>query len=376
MIQDQLNIRPLKIMIATPGGRLGQGGIDRMMMSLHDELQKEAAQGGEPGCKVEATFVPTRGTGHIAFSPLYLLAFCIRMIFERLCGQLDVVHINLASEGSTYRKLIIAAFARLMKIPYVIHLHGAEYMIFWSDRDSFINRQIKMMFERAGGIIVLGRAWRDFVLRKAPAVSERVFIIPNATAAPDRAHVGGGDKVHIIFLGRVGERKGVPQLCEALADMKDMSGWKATIAGDGEVDWLRQHLRKLQLEDRVAVSGWQGPEEVGHLLSNADILALPSFAENLPVSVIEAMAEGLAIVATPVGAVEDIIKNEDNGLLIQPGDVAALRGALQRLLDDPLLRKRLGDCARQTHRQRLDLPHYVHDICSVWMSISQSAHDR
>ena len=363
MIQRLEADRSLKVMIATPGGRLGQGGIDRIMMSLHDELARQAAH---DGLKIEARFVQTRGNGHIVLSPLYLIGFCLRMVLARLLGQLDLVHINLASEGSTYRKLVIAALARLLSIPYVLHLHGAEYMIFWSERDSFINRQIRTMFEKASRIIVLGRPWREFVRRKVPEAADRIVIVPNATKAPTQPHMGGGDKVHILFLGRIGERKGVPQLCDALGDMKDLSGWKATLAGDGENEWLHQCLKQLQLEDRVAAPGWQGPEDVARLLSEADILVLPSFAENLPVSVIEGMAEGLAIVATPVGAIEDIITHEQNGLLVPPGDVVSLRTALERLLRDPQLRQGLGEAARETHRRQLDLPHYARNICSVW----------
>src|SRR5690606_38241464 len=99
---------------------------------------------------------------------------------------------------------------------------------------------------------------------------------------------------------------------------------RATIAGDGDVEEMRTKAAGLGIAGRVAFPGWVGPAEVAELIASADILALPSFAENLPVSVIEGMADGLAVVATPVGAVEDILTSEKSGLLVPPGDVDAL----------------------------------------------------
>ncbi|TIY10986.1 MAG: glycosyltransferase family 4 protein, partial [Mesorhizobium sp.] len=119
--------------------------------------------------------------------------------------------------------------------------------------------------------------------------------------------------------------------------------------------------------------GWVGPDEVASLIASADILVLPSFAENLPVSVIEGMAAGLAVVTTPVGAVEDIITNEESGLLVPPGDVAALTEALTRLVENPALRARLGAAAMAVHRDRLDLAPFVGAICEVWRSVASKA---
>jgi glycosyltransferase involved in cell wall biosynthesis len=288
------------------------------------------------------------------------------MLAARIAGRADVVHINLSVHGSTYRKLVIARCARLFGIPYVLQLHGAEYQTFWGEDRSFMNRQIRQMFERASRVVVLGRIWRDFIARRAPGAAKNIVIVPNATEIPSLAHVGGGDSVHILFLGRIGDRKGVPQLCDALSRMKSITGWRATIAGDGEVEKMRTKTTALGLAERVAFPGWVGPGEVAGLIASADILVLPSFAENLPVSVIEGMADGLAVVTTPVGAVEDILTSEQSGLLVPPGDVDALTEALTRLVEDPALRARLGAAAKMVHRERLELSPFATALRHVW----------
>ncbi|HEY4202425.1 MAG TPA: glycosyltransferase family 4 protein [Devosiaceae bacterium] len=352
--------RNIHVLITTPSGVTGRGGIDRVMGSLKAELERQGP------CDVEASFASTRGTGYVALSLFHTLRFCFKMLFGRLFGRVDVVHINVSSNGSTYRKMVIAWWARLLRIPYVLHLHSGYYHAFWSDRDTLLNRLIRDMFEAAAQVVVLGRVWRDLVAARAPRTASSIVIIPNATEVPSRAHVGGGERVHILFLGRLSDGKGVPQLGAALKNMEQLPGWRATIAGDGEVEAARRKAVELGLHDRVDIPGWVGPDQVATLLAEADILVLPSFIENLPLSVIEGMASGLAIVTTPVGAVEDIITNEETGLLVPPGDVAALTTALTRLVEDPALRTRLGQAAMAVHRERLELAPFANSIRNVW----------
>lgn len=352
--------RILHVLVATPGGGRGKGGIDRVMSTLRDELIRE----GDPG--LDVGFAASRGLGHVGLSPLYAAGFILRMAALKAAGRLDLVHINLSVGASTYRKMAIASAARALRVPYVLHLHGSDYDTFWNSQRPFLRRRIRGLFEHAAQVIVLGQVWRDAVAKAAPAAAGRIAIIPNATEAPKRAHIGDGKSVHILFLGRLGERKGVPQLLEALSRLSDVPGWRATIAGDGEVEAMRSTVAKLGLQSRIAVPGWVDGEAVESLISTADVLALPSFAENLPVSVIEAMAAGLAVVATPVGAVEDIIRDGETGLLVAPGDVDALASAIGRLVSDPELRIRLGIAARTVHRTRLSPKPFAHAIIESW----------
>jgi glycosyltransferase involved in cell wall biosynthesis len=357
-------VRTLHVLVATPGGGTGQGGIDRVMASLRSAL---ARQGGD----VNVRFAATRGAGHVGLSAFYTLAFCIRMLVARLAGRLDLVHLNVSIKGSTYRKMVIAACARLIGVPYVVHLHGGRYTAFWGSDPTMLNRLIGRMFVNAAQIVVLGRAWRDFVVSRAPAVADRITIVPNATGVPSLPHVGGGGTVHILFLGRIGAGKGVPQLGEALKRMRGMPCWRATVAGDGDVEAARRFAAENDLADRVNVPGWVGSDEVAKLISEADVLVLPSFVENLPLSVIEGMASGLAVVATPVGAVEDIVTDEVSGLLVTPGDVDGLTIALSRLVADPDLRARLGAAARATHRERLELGAFARAMSAVWLAAAR-----
>ena len=355
-------IKATNVLVATPAAATGQGGIDRVMAALKSQLERNAS------AAFDVTFAATRGAGSVSVSPVYLAAFLLRMLALRALGRLDLVHINLSSAGSTYRKLQIARLCRWLGVPYVLHLHGGNYPTFWKDDGRHLSRAIRRLFAEAARIIVLGETWRRFVISRAPETADRIVVVPNAAATPTLRHTGGGDSVHILFLGRISDMKGVPQLGEALHRMRHLPNWRATIAGDGALDAARHKAAELGLADRVAFPGWVEAAGVAELVATADILVLPSFVENLPLSIIEGMASGLAVIATPVGAVEDIIIDGETGLLVAPGDVDGLTTALTRLVEDQPLRDRLGTAARQLHRARLDLVPFTDAVTGVWAS--------
>lgn len=359
MLQRAPETKALNVLVATPVAATGQGGIDRVMAALKGELERDSRG-------TVTSFGATRGAGSVAVSPFYLARFLARMVAMRARGALDLVHINLASNGSTHRKMLVAGLARMLGVPYVLHLHGGDYPNFWKDDESSLSRRIRRLFAGAARIVVLGETWRKFVISRAPEVADRVVIVPNAAARPALPHMGGGERVHILFLGRINDMKGAPQLGEALHRMRDLPGWRATLAGDGHVEAARARTAEYGLAERVDLPGWVGPDRVAELIASADILVLPSFIENLPLSIIEAMASGVAVVATPVGAVPDIVRDGETGLLVPAGDVDGLEAALTRLVRDGALRRRLGAAGLTLHRERLDLAPFADTMQRVW----------
>jgi glycosyltransferase involved in cell wall biosynthesis len=353
-------MRNLNVVVATPLGEGGNGGIDRMM----DFVRHEAAQSGE--AHVNISFWVTRGNGSIMLAPLFLMAFLIRFLVVRIAGQIDLLHVNLASYGSTYRKLVICAFAQRLGVPYMLHLHGADYPAFWQEASAALRRRIVNMYVGAAGVIVLGEVWREFVFDIAPHA--RTVILRNATPTFDDVHADAhADRLPLIlFLGRLGARKGTPELIDAAARIAALPDWQMVVAGDGPVDETRADVAHRGLTGRVAVPGWVGPGETAALLSRATVMVLPSHAENLPMSVIEGLAAGLAVVTTPVGAVPEIIEHEVNGLLVPPGDPAALAEALERVIVDRELRERLATAGQTFHAEELSIASYWRKLNAIW----------
>jgi glycosyltransferase involved in cell wall biosynthesis len=152
----------------------------------------------------------------------------------------------------------------------------------------------------------------------------------------------------------------------ALALLKDLGGWTATLAGDGEVAAARRQALSAGLGSRVAIPGWLELASRDALLASSDVLVLPSRAENLPMVILEAFANAVPVVSTPVGAIPEVVEHGRNGLLVPCGDVAALAQALRSLVDDPLLARRMGEAAREDHARCYDLSSYVERLAGIW----------
>lgn len=362
MFGKGLSQRTVHVVMATPLGQGGKGGIDRIV----DELRQQSRDCEDD---IRLSFLTTRGQRHIGLSGFYLGASTAELLARRLVGQVDVLHVNLSSHGSTWRKILLCAAARAAGIPYIIHLHGSRYQEFLESAGPVAAGRIKGMFRGAATVLVLGEVWRAFLIRHMPDIAHRIRILPNASRAPAQPNdlsARPAVPATILFLGRVGERKGVPVLVDALSQLPADGSWRAIIAGDGNVDGTRDTVEQLGMADRVTLTGWVGPADVEGLLRTADILVLPSFNENLPMSVIEGMSYGLTVVATPVGAVEDIIEDGVTGLLVPVGDAARLSAALGRAVADPALRARLGHAARLFHRDNLDIAAYFSQLKEIW----------
>jgi glycosyltransferase involved in cell wall biosynthesis len=324
----------------------------------------------------DLTFLTTRGTGRfrtLVFTPISLVKFGIKCAQ----GQFDLVHINLSVNASAYRKFAFSLVCRMFDVPYVLHLHGSDFHIFWASQKSIPHRVIDRLFLDAAAVIVLGQTWKNRVLNILPEISPNIEILLNASelVAPS-AEKSIADDAKIIFLGILGPRKGSRDLLSALKILGTDTRWTATLAGDGEIGLTRQLIDQYGLAFRVEAPGWVGPEAVRALLSSADILVLPSYEENLPMSVVEGFAAGLAVITTPVGAVPDILEHDVEGLLVAPGDVEALAAALRSLIVDPALRARLGRASKDRHDADLNMETYPQRLAAIWRRAASRPQDR
>lgn len=157
-----------------------------------------------------------------------------------------------------------------------------------------------------------------------------------------RVHDGPGGR--LLFVGRLAPGKGVSLLLESLRRLRGKGIDVAlTVVGDGEARAdLEEEASSKGITEFVRFVGFESHEAIRQRLQESDIVVLPSFAEGVPVSLMEALAAGLAVVATAVGGVPELVEHERTGLVVPPGDVQALTGALERLVIDAPLRTTLG----------------------------------
>lgn len=344
-----------------PGG-FEFGGIGRIMLYA---TRAWAASGEGP----DWFLLDPRGPGSLLLAPAHLFGALGRIALERLRGRLDLVHLNVAGRGSTVRKVILALWAELWRTPTLVHLHDFDYPADFARRPGWQRRLVRRMFGRARICLVLGERDRSFVIESLAVPAERVVVRPNAVPdpGPPPARDLRTGPIRLLFLGHLSERKGVPELLEALARPELRArDWRLTLAGGGEVARFRALALRLGLADRCAFAGWVGHEQAYDLLRAADIFLLPSHAEGQAMALLEAMAHGLAIVTTPVGAHREAVAHETEALFVPPGDLAALAAAITRLIDEPGLRTRLGAAARTRWRACFAIEAYARELAGLY----------
>ena len=354
--------RPLRVLLATPYGQDGMGGIDRLNDAIVDGFNNDAAL---PGIRCER--LVTRGKGSLWTAQAVFAAALARLTMLAARGEVDLLHIHLSVRGSSYRKAVLARLARALSVPYVVHLHGTDYKEFWESTHPMLRSELSRMIAGCARFIVLGDFWARVMRDLQPGFGRKIVVLPNATAAaPTPQETRDPATPQITFLGQLGQRKGSADLLQALSTLQHLPGWTATLAGDGPIAETRQLVRQLGLDGRVRVPGWVGTAERTSLLQVSDMLVLPSYAENLPMVILEAFAHGVPVISTPVGAIPEVVSPEHNGLLVKPGDVKGLASAIERLLLDASLRQRMADAARHDHAEKFEMNGYLHRLSDLW----------
>jgi glycosyltransferase involved in cell wall biosynthesis len=166
---------------------------------------------------------------------------------------------------------------------------------------------------------------------------------------------------HLASVGQLQPAKGYYLLLDAVATLAgDGHDVRLTLAGDGpDRAALEDHARRTGVGSRVRFLGEVNQEQVRALFADVDVFVLPSFAEGIPVVLMEAMASGLPCVATRISGIPELIVEGESGLLVTPSEVGELAAAIARLLTDPALRARLHTGARARIRAMYDLPQNV-----------------
>ena len=277
-----------------------------------------------------------------------------RVLRVLLSGNVSIVHAHVSANGSFWRKAALLWVARRFGCATVFHLHDGNFERYVEH--GFGGPLLRWCIRRTIGasdvVIVLSERWAKWMRQFSPR--SRVHVIGNPVRLPpqDQRLPAVGDKPaassRVLFLGMICDAKGSFDLLRAFAIFRSQTpGWRLVVGGNGEVERFLEQAKSLGVRDDVDYLGWVSGDEKNRALAAADIFVLPSYGEGMPVSLLEAMAYACAVIATPVGGVPDMMTPESHGLWIEPGDVAGLAAALERVAGSPELRASLGAAARQ-----------------------------
>jgi glycosyltransferase involved in cell wall biosynthesis len=257
--------------------------------------------------------------------------------------KLKVEHLHNHFEEASCTVAMLAS--ALSGIPYSFTMHGP--LVFFDAHRWRLDAKIA----RARFVACISEFCRSqAMLFSAPDQWSKLHIVhcgvePARYSADDTVRNG----TRVLFVGRLAAMKGVPVLLDAFAQLTDRHpDARLTLIGDGPE---RQHIEaaaaSLGVEDRVHFAGYRSQEEVATELSRTDLFVLPSFAEGVPVVLMEALASGVPVVTTRIAGIPELVEHDTNGLVVSPGNVDTLAEAMSDLLSDPRRRARMAVAGRR-----------------------------
>jgi glycosyltransferase involved in cell wall biosynthesis len=204
-------------------------------------------------------------------------------------------------------------------------------------------------------VIVTSEPTAEILSRDYAVPVDRIAVIRPGVDVPSRKpRRQDGDNVRLLAVGSITPRKGHDILIDVLASLRELP-WRLTIAGDttrnqNAVTQLQADVARFKLQDRVVVAGAVTGAGLAELYADADVFVLASLFEGYGMAFGEAVAHGLPIVATAVGAAGEIVR-ADAGLLVPPGDAYALRDALRRVIENADARATMAEAAREASKR-------------------------
>jgi glycosyltransferase involved in cell wall biosynthesis len=285
----------------------------------------------------------------------------------------QIVHIHSSQFFGFWRDCVHLLLARMLGCRTVFHNHGASFDAWAAGMGPLRLGLLRWAFETASFVVVLSPEWHRKLRRYAPRANWRV--IPNGLPMPARVNdVTAAAEPAFLFLGDWTPRKGVRDLVAA-TETATKQGFRGSVrlAGfekaSGQLAALREHIHEAGCEAIIQVLGTLSIVEKDQALASADCLVLPSYAEGLPMAILEAMSYGIPVIATRVGAIPEVITDGREGFLIEPGDVSALADRMLKISGDPELRRQMGQAARRRVEAEYSLDAMVDRIMNVYAEV-------
>lgn len=296
--------------------------------------------------------------GHFLQMAYFVEAISLARKLER--DGIQHVHNHLGDNSGTVTMLA----AKLAGIPYSISIHGphiffdglhwaldkkTEYSKFISCIGHFCTSQMMLYADK--------EYWSKFkIIRCGVNLQQFNFSLPQGKAK------------ELVYVGRLSAEKGVPILFESIAQLHQQ-GYELTLTllGDGpDRAFLENLAREMNIQHCVNFKGFVDQTTIATTLKASDIFVLPSFAEGIPVALMEAMAIGLPVITTYVGGITELVIDQQTGLVVYPSDVNGLANAIAKYLDNPALCQEIAQRARAMVEQEFNIEDQVDKLADLF----------
>lgn len=288
-------------------------------------------------------------------APYHLVYLAEACVLANLCRRHDVEHLHVHFGTNPAEVALLAR--ELEGIEFSFTVHGPD------EFDRPLGLHLREKIEAARHVVAISSYGRSQLYRWCSHIHwpkirvvhcglDQTFLrLPAAESFPESQR--------LVCVGRLCEQKGQLLLLDAVRQLRDRGeNFQLVLAGDGEMRGeIESYVLGHGLQSHVSITGWISSEQVKQELLAARALVLPSFAEGLPVVIMEAMALGRPVLTTSIAGIPELVRQGEDGWLVPAGDVDALVEALQRLLHTPtpeLTRMGTGARARVLERHHID----------------------
>lgn len=315
-----------------------RGGITTVINGL---LSSPAA------AEFDFRYVASQADEYGRWSKLLLAAWALaRFSFLLAVWRPQLVYIHVGSNASLYRKSVFLMLARAAGRRVAAHFHAGDFLHYYDRQRRAGQWLIRSGLNCSHRLIAVSRASAGLLRNLLP--QSDIALVPNGIdLSPFAGSARGNDDcVRLLFVGAMRRLKGERDLVAAMRCASEQAPHlRLLMLGHGG-EGVEAACRATGLASLIEHLGPVPMNERCDYFRRADIFVLPSYGEGMPMSLLEALAAGLPVVATNVGGIPELVQDGENGFLIEPGDVKALAERLARLANDAALRRRMGERSR------------------------------
>jgi len=321
---------PKVLVVAT--SRKTRGGITSVI---------KAHETGEQWKKYHCRWIETHIDRNLFYKLFYLFRALIQFVV--LAPFYDIIHIHVANNSSVKRKMIFFYLSKLYHKKILIHFHPPSPDVLSFDATK---RLYTKLFNRSDCVVVLSNQWKVWI-NELYSVNKDILVVYNPCPKVDILQTSN-KKNYILYAGYVIGRKGYSDLINAFALVANkFPDWSIYLAGTGEIEIGKQLAKNLNIEQQVKFLGWIDGEVKRTIFNEASVFCLPSYGEGFPMAVLDALAYELPVITSPVGGIPDIIHDNVNGLLFEPGDIKGLSEKIDLIISEKLFREEIINQSRK-----------------------------
>jgi glycosyltransferase involved in cell wall biosynthesis len=297
----------------------------------------------------------------LLFNVMYFTEGLMVGVWMKRIGQRHL-HVHLASQGATVGLYVQRVFGFGLSIT----THGPDE--FYDAEGQYLAQKVAA----ADFICCISFFARSQLMRLSPYVHWHKLVVSrlgvDAAVFAPRAARAAPEPFEILCVGRLTPSKGQHLLISAMERLAQQGRkLRLRLVGDGpDAGSLREQAARLDDASAVVFEGAVNQDRIRELYRMADVFCIPSFAEGIPVVLMEAMAMEIPCVSTHITGIPELIRNGVDGLLVAPSDLDGLIAALSDLMDDAELRERLGKSGRQRVLEDYDLSRSVQNLAAIF----------